>query len=277
MHFRVRRSEKCPLKYDIFVVGVNKKEQEADPKIQRLWDFEQLRIEKEMQRKPLSLNRDTLFYMKSPKTVFLSDFIVEFLDLNCKYLFFVSGGVGQWLYEPVPGEEGLQENGLEAGAVSTRHEFFCEALVPVTAQMHNNLMCLLLNGSTIISNWVLCHQPYSHNHQLVNIYLDSDDCGREIHQESKTYHCSKIGYTTHVVCWNARLVDFFDALCGDTTYKKDELSLTHILPGRTYGKVDEMVRVGNPYPYHKARVEQTLMEDLGWRVHGDDRIWVMPS
>lgn len=274
MHFRVRRSKKHHPKHDIFVVGINKEEEEADPKIQRLWDDEQLQAEKAMQRESQSFNQNTLFYMKSSKsTTVLTNFIAEFVDLNCKYMFVVSDGVGQWLYESGFVSDALQEGELGAGVISIQHKDFFEALVPVTAQMHNNLVCLL-QGVGGVSDWALCHQPKSHNHQLINISLGLDyhRNGRNLEDQ----YLPNMGYTTYLVCWNARLVDFFDAFCGGKTHKKDEILLTHILPDRTYGKAGGF-RVGNTYSYHKARIEQVLMADVGWRVHGDGRIWVMPS
>lgn len=274
MHFRVRRSKKHHPKHDIFVVGINKEEEEADSKIQRLWDDEQLQAEKAIQRESPSFNRNTLFYMKSSKsTTVLTNFIAEFVDLNCKYMFLVSDGVGQWLYESGFVRDALQENELGAGVISIQHKAFFGTLVPVTAQMHNNLVCLLQDGGGV-SDWALCHQPKSHNHQLVNISLGPDYHGND--RKSEDQHFPNMGYTTYLVCWNARLVDFFDAFCGGKTHKKDEILLTHILPNRTHGKVG-LVRVGSTYSYRKARIEQALMADVGWIAHRDGRIWIMPS
>lgn len=270
MHFRVRRSGKYLPKHDIFVVGIDK-EEEADPNIQRLWDDEQLQAEKVMQRESSGFNKNTLFYMKSSGETVLTSLIVEFINLNCRYMFVISDGVGQWLYEHV---DVLQENELDV--ISIRHKAFREVLVPVTAEMHKNLMCLLRDGGGVVLDWVLCHQPKSHSHHLVNISLGPDCHGDHIGEETKDQRLPSMGYTTYLVCWNARLVDFFDAFCGGKTHKKDEILLTHILPGRTYGKV-ELARTGNTYSYRKARIEQVSMADVGWRVHGDGRMWVVSS
>lgn len=276
MHFRVRHSERHPSKYDIFMVGINERGMEANFKIQRLWDDGQLQAENKIQRRPSNFDQNTLFYMKGSKTTFLTDFIVEFADLNCKYIFVIADGIGQWLYEPICGREGFQENGRGIGIISIRHKLFREVLIPVTVQMHNNLTSLFLDCGGIISDWMLCHQPRNHHHQLVNISLDSDYCGKEDHKGSNGYR-SIVGYTTYVVCWNARLVDFFDAVCGDRTYKKDELHLTHILPNYTYGKILETISIGSSYSYREARIEHVSMEDLGWRAHEDGRVWMMLS
>lgn len=273
MHFRVRRSEKYLPKHDIFVIGIDK-EEEADPNIQRLWDDEQLQAEKVMQRDSSGFSKNTLFYMKNSGKTVLTSFIVEFIDLNCKYMFVISDGVGQWLYEHGPARDVPQEN--EQGVISIQHKAFREALVPVTAEMHNNLMCLLRDGGGVSSNWVLCHWPTSHSHHFVNISLGPDYRGDQIGEELRDQHFPSMGYTTYLVCWNARLVDFFDAFCGGKTHQKDEILLTHILPGRTYGGV-RLARAGNTYSYRKARIEQVLMADVNWRVHGDGRMWVMPS
>lgn len=91
MYFRVRRSKKLSSRHDIFVVGING-EREADPRIQRLWDDEQLQAERTIQREHLRFNRNTLFYMKIAEAEVLTNFIVEFVDLNCKYMFVISDG-----------------------------------------------------------------------------------------------------------------------------------------------------------------------------------------
>lgn len=270
MHFRVRRSEKYFPKHDIFLVGIDK-EEEVGPNIQRLWDDKQLQAEKVMQREGPGFNKNTLFYMKSSGETVLTSFVVEFIDLNCKYMFVISDGVGQWFYKHEFVRDVLQEN--EPSVTSIRHNAFREVLVPVTAEMHNNLMCLLRDG---MADWVLCHQPKNHIHHLVNISLGSDYHGDQIGEELGNQRLPGMGYTTYLVCWNARLVDLFDAFCGGKAHKKDEILLTHILPGRTYGKV-QLARAGNTYSYHKARIEQVLMADVGWRVHRDGRMWVMLS
>lgn len=169
--------------------------------------------------------------------------------------------------------DALQEGELGAGVISIQHKDFFEALAPVTAQMHNNLVCLL-QGVGGVSDWTLCHQPKSHNHQLINISLGPDYHGNSRNLEDQ--HLPNMGYTTYLVCWNARLVDFFDAFCGGRAHKKDKILLTHILPDRTYGKAGAF-RVGNTYSYHKAMIEQVLMADVDWRVHADGKIWMMPS
>lgn len=66
MHFRVRRSKKHHPPHDIFVVGINKEEEEADPKIQRLWDDEQLQAERAMQgeREPEFQPKHTILHEK---------------------------------------------------------------------------------------------------------------------------------------------------------------------------------------------------------------------
>lgn len=73
-------------------------------------------------------------------------------------MFVISDG-GQWLYEPAPVRSALQEDEpLGLGVISTQHRSFREAQVPVTAQMHNNLMWLLQDEGGVVSNRVLCHQ-----------------------------------------------------------------------------------------------------------------------
>lgn len=282
MHFRIRRSVDYPVKHGIFIIGPNNEEKEANPGVGGYWDDAQLQVERQIQRNPLSFDQSTLFYMRWPKTEFLTDFVVEFIDLGCQYVFTASNGIGQWFYNPILDGGDVQENGLPAGVVPVRHKFFTELLVPVTAQMHNNLMGLLLAGSNL-SEWEMCYQPKSHSHQFVNICLDFDHCVKEGHEQWSCRGFPGTGYTTYVVCGNARLIDFFDALCGSKSYK-DEPCLTHILPGRTYRRtgdgstsMSETQRMGTTYFYRKSRVEQVIVEDLCWRVHSDDTVWLMPS
>lgn len=85
--------------YEVLVVGINRGR--SRPRVQRLWDGEQLQTVKTMQKGGLVFSWNALLYMRRPREAVLTNLIVKFVDLNCKYVFVISNGVGQWLYEPL--------------------------------------------------------------------------------------------------------------------------------------------------------------------------------
>lgn len=278
MHYRVRRSVKDPSKQDIFVVGANNKEEEADDRIQRLWKEEQANKHSD---------KGLLFHMKLPKTAFLTDFVIEFIDSGCQYVFIASNGIGQWFYESIPNGHGSQENALLADINSVVHPFFSEVLVQSTVGMHETLTNLLLAGSHL-SRWVLCHQPRSHYHQVIKIHWNLELYSEDLKKSCEGHRYPNIGHTAHVFCSNARLVDLFDALCGINEHTKDELCLTDIpsyydLVRYNYMRAEGGDRptirmvIGKSYSYRQARIEQSLVKELGWRTHNDGALWVIPS
>lgn len=278
MHYRIRHSVKDPSKQEIFVVGANNKEEVADRKIQKLWENGQ--IDKHS-------DAGLLFHMKLPKTAFLTDFVIEFIDSGCQYIFIASNGIGQWFYDSIPGGNRAREDALPAGINTVTHPFFSEVLVQSTVGMHETLMNLLLAGGRF-SEWVLCHQPRSHYHQVIKIYWNLELYSEELNKSWEEHYHAKIGHTAHVFCSNARLVDLFDALCRTNEHAKDELCLTDI-PSyydlvrynymRAKGSDRPMIKmvIGKSYSYRQARVEQSLVRELGWRTHNDGALWVIPS
>lgn len=275
MHYRVRHSVKDPSKQEIIVVGANNKEEVVDRKIQKLWEEEQT-----------NKHSDTglLFHMKLPKAAFLTDFVIEFVDSGCQYVFIISNGIGQWFYESIPGAQG---DALPAGINSVTHPFFSEMLIQSTVGMHETLTNLLLAGGHF-SKWVLCHQPRSHYHQVIKIYWNLELYSEDLKKSLEGRYHPNIGHTAHVFCSNARLVDLFDALCGTNEHAKDELCLTDI-PSyydlvrynymRAEGSDRPMIKmvIGKSYSYRQARIEQSLVRELGWRTHDDGALWVIPS
>lgn len=278
MHYRVRCSAKDPSKQKIVVVGANNKEEDADPKIQKLWQKEQ--AEQHSDKGPL-------FFMKRPKGAFLTDFVIEFLDSGCQYVFILSNGIGQWFYEPTPSGRGPQETVLPTGSCSVSHPFFAEVLVRGTVGMQENLTTLMLAGGQF-SEWALCHQPRSHYHQVIKIYWNLELYSEDLKRAWQDHDHPKIGHTTHLFCSNTRLVDLFDALCGANDHAKDELCLTDVPTYydlirynymRAKGNGRPMIKmvIGRSYSYRQARIEQALVRELGWRTHNDGALWVIPA
>lgn len=278
MHYRVRHSVEDPSKQEIFIVGANNTEEEVDHKIKKLWGEEQA-----------NKHSDTglLFHMKLPKTAFLTDFIIEFVDSDCQYVFIVSNGIGQWYYESIPRGNESQEDPLPAGINSVMHPFFSEVLVQSTVGMYETLTNLLLAGDHF-SKWVLCHQPKSHYHQVIKIYWNLELYSEDLKKSCESHYHTNIGHTAHVFCSNARLMDLFDALCGSNELAKDELCLTDVpsyydLVRYNYMRAKDsdrpMIRmvIGKSYSYRQARIEQCLVRELGWRTHNDGALWVIPS
>lgn len=289
MHYRVRPSVKDLSKQEISIVDTRNEEQPADPKIQKLWEDEQAAQHS---------GQEPLYYMKRSKSTFLTDFVVEFVELGCQYVFVISNGVGQWFYDdlddpsrsvirgyPIPGP---QEVALPIWIKSVAHPFFCEVLVQVTVQMHKSLMTLLLAGGQL-SDWVFCHQPKSHYHQIVKVYWNLELYSEDLKKAWEDCDRPEIGYTTHIICGNARLVDIFNVLCGENAKAKDELFLTDVPTYydlvrynymRAKGSDRPMLKmvIGKSYSYRQANIEQLWLCDLGWKFHiVDGSVWVIPS
>lgn len=278
MHYRIRPSLTNISIQELVVVGSKNEEQAADPKIRRLWEDQQTQTS----------DPEPLYFMRRPKSAFLTDFVVEFVEFGCQYVFIASNGLGQWYYDPITVSEEELGLSLPAAVKTISHPFYSEDLVRVTAGLHKSLMILLLAGGKF-GDWTFCHQPKSHYHQVLKVFWNLELYTEDLGKVWGTQDHPEIGYTTHVVCGSARLVDIFDALCGEKVKDKDELFLTDVPTYydlvrynymRAAGTDRPMLKmvIGKSYSYYQGRIEQLWLCDLGWKVHVvDSAAWVVPS
>ncbi|KAH0613003.1 uncharacterized protein H6S33_009383 [Morchella sextelata] len=268
MHLRIRPSPTNPATKRVFAVRAGG-EEVPDPASQRRWDNEQL-----SQQKASDLDNNSqhpCFIQKIPKSVIFphspSNFVVEFMDLSCMFVFMIHGGGAQWYFKNTSTEtytdKGRSYSALPLGFEFHWSPFFSNNLVSITQSTFKNLAALW-EGRL---NTGLCNDAPHHRHYILKLLVG-------LTKDGEIPHFRELKYTLHVVCENTKVTTLFDGLCKHKL--NDSFSMTWLLYCQS-----EVAGwfIGASYTHFMAKLLQPRIENLGWGDDNDEdttQVWVLP-
>ncbi|KAI5845276.1 hypothetical protein DFP73DRAFT_604724 [Morchella snyderi] len=268
MHLRIRPSPIDPTTKRVFAVRAGG-EEVPDPASQERWDSEQLSQQEASD--PDNNSQHPCFIQKIPRSVIFpcspSNFVVEFMDIRCMFVFMVHGGGVQWYFKNTSTEtyidEGISRLTLPPGFKFHWSPFFSNNLVSITQSTFRSLAALW-EGRL---NTGLCSDSPHHRHYILKLLVGlTKDGGIPRSRDSK--------YTLHVVCENTKVTALFDGLCKHKL--NDSFSMTWLMD---YQGEATNGFIGSSYTHLMAKLLQTRMENLGWGDDSDEdatQVWVLP-
>lgn len=271
MHLRIRPSPTDPAAKRVFVVRANG-EEIPDPASQKRWDNEQLSQEKASDQQPDNNSQHPCFIQKMPKSVIFpqspSNFVAEFMDLSCMFVFMTHGGAAQWYFKNTSTEmyvddcKGISYLSLAFGFEFHWSPFFSDNLVSITHSTFKYLAALWEGRLTT----GLCDDSPHHRHYILKILVG-------LTKDGEIPHFQDLKYTLHAVCENTKVTTLFDGLCKHKL--NDSFSMTWLLD--LQGVVANGF-IGASYTHFMAKLLQPRIEHLGWGDDNEDvnHVWVLP-
>lgn len=208
------------------------------------------------------LNDTSVYLQRFPWNTIRPSFIVQFLELETKYMLLENNGVSQWYFQ---GNSCIDRFAcLPPGAALCQHGFFSEDLVPVTPKTLRDIYALYDAANPERK----CKDKPSHRHYRFHIYLQID-------MSMAGPWGGNTKYMVVSACEDTMIANLFRGIGGGAAMKNEHLLRNFSWGSSVPGQVQAVLVTGVPYCFGTVKNFPLTLSEIGWS-HDEGVVWLYP-